>query len=85
MEGRKGEPSKELYPYTYAERALIDVKITDRAVDYIAKEAKGSKPFFLYIPFTLPHNPPVPAPEFVVPADLNTRMCWRRSMPMLAG
>lgn len=67
MEGRKGEPSKELYPYTYAERALIDVKITDRAVDYIAKEAKGSKPFFLYIPFTLPHNPPVPAPEFVMP------------------
>ncbi len=67
MEGRKGEPSKPVKPYDYAERPLIDGEITDHAVAYIAKNAQSTKPFFLYVPFTLPHTPPLAGPEFVKP------------------
>ena len=32
---------------------------------YIKAHAGGSKPFFLYVPFTPPHDPPPAHPEFV--------------------
>ena len=32
--------------------------------DFIARSAKGDKPFFLYLPLTSPHTPIVPAPEW---------------------
>lgn len=35
-----------------------------RAVEYIARAAKGDKPFFLYLPLTSPHYPVVPAAAF---------------------
>lgn len=35
-----------------------------RSVEYIARAAKGDKPFFLYLPLTSPHYPVVPAPAF---------------------
>jgi arylsulfatase A len=35
-----------------------------RAVDYIQEAARGSKPFFLYLPLTSPHYPIVPAAPF---------------------
>jgi arylsulfatase len=67
MEGRKGEPSRALRPYDRAARALIDREITDRAVAYIARHAKEERPFFLYLPFTLPHDPPLTHPDFTRP------------------
>lgn len=67
MEGRRGEPSRPLRPYDRAARALIDREITDRAVAYIRKNAGGEKPFFLYLPFTLPHDPPLTHPDFTKP------------------
>jgi arylsulfatase A-like enzyme len=67
LEGRKGEPTQKVKVYDYAERALIDSEITDKSVAYIGKHAAGDKPFFLYVPFTLPHTPPLAAPEFVKP------------------
>ena len=38
--------------------------LTDKAVDWIGKQ-KADEPFFLYFPFTSPHAPIVPTPEFV--------------------
>lgn len=35
-----------------------------RAVEYIARAAKGDKPFFLYLPLTSPHYPVVPGAAF---------------------
>lgn len=45
---------------------LVDVLpgLEKRAVEYIAKAAKGDKPFFLYLPLTSPHYPVVPAAAF---------------------
>jgi arylsulfatase A-like enzyme len=38
--------------------------LEQRAVDYIENAARGSKPFFLYLPLTSPHYPVVPATPF---------------------
>ncbi len=40
-------------------------KLTAKAVDWIAQRKSDKEPFFLYFPFTSPHAPIVPAPEFV--------------------
>lgn len=67
LEGVKGEKSKFVRVYDTAFRPLIDREITNRSVAYIKKHAKGDKPFFLYIPFTLPHEPPLAHPDFQDP------------------
>ncbi len=45
---------------------LVDVLpgLEKRAVEHIAKAAKGGKPFFLYLPLTSPHFPVVPSAAF---------------------
>jgi arylsulfatase A-like enzyme len=63
-EGKVGEPSKRVGEYDYAMRPLMDEQITQRAVNYIKTHAKDAKPFFLYVPFSLPHAPPLPNPKF---------------------
>ena len=67
LEGRKGEPSRVVRTYDRAARALMDREITDRATAYIRRQAKGDKPFFLYLPFTLPHDPSLTHPDFTKP------------------
>ena len=67
LEGRKGEASRPIKPYDRAARALIDREVTGRAVAYIDRHARQEKPFFLYLPFTLPHNPPLTHPDFTRP------------------
>lgn len=64
LEGVKGHKSKVVRAYDLAFRPLIDREITNRSVAYIDKCAGGEKPFFLYIPFTLPHDPPLAHPDF---------------------
>jgi arylsulfatase A len=39
-------------------------RLTERAVSWIAEQKNSDKPFFLYFPWTSPHAPIVPAPEF---------------------
>lgn len=42
-------------------------RFTDKAIEWMsgkANEAKSGKPFFLYLPFTSPHYPVCPLPEF---------------------
>ncbi|TKG92480.1 sulfatase [Puteibacter caeruleilacunae] len=39
-------------------------QLTNKAVGYINKQAKGNKPFFLYFPLTAPHTPWLPSKEF---------------------
>ena len=41
-------------------------RFTDRAIDWIKGQRKGEneKPFFVYLPFTSPHYPVCPLPEF---------------------
>lgn len=39
-------------------------RLTEKAVDWIAAQEGGDRPFFLFFPWTSPHAPIVPAPEF---------------------
>ncbi|VGO13870.1 Arylsulfatase [Pontiella desulfatans] len=42
-------------------------RFTDKAIEWMggkAADAKGGKPFFLYLPYTSPHYPVCPLPEF---------------------
>ncbi|MBI4621975.1 MAG: arylsulfatase [Verrucomicrobia bacterium] len=39
-------------------------RLTEKAVAYIDQQKGGNRPFFLYLPFTSPHAPIVPAREF---------------------
>lgn len=64
MESRRGEEPKNVKLYDLKARAAIDTEITDRAIAYMRKQAKGEKPFFLFLPYTQPHMPILAAPDF---------------------
>ncbi len=64
MSSVRGQKPKELEVYDRAERRLIDREITDRAIDFMQRNAKGGKPFFAYVPFTQTHDPTEPHPDF---------------------
>jgi arylsulfatase len=49
--------------YDYAMRPLMDERLTQKAVAYIKTHAKDDKPFFLYVPFSLPHAPALANPK----------------------
>lgn len=38
--------------------------LTGKATDYIREHANKDKPYFLYVPFTAPHKPVLPHPDF---------------------
>ncbi len=40
-------------------------RLTDRAVEWIGRQARSRKPFFLYFPMTSPHTPIVPSEPFI--------------------
>lgn len=63
-QGRRGEASVAVGEYGYEMRPLMDEAITRRSVDYIRAHARGDKPFFLFVSFSLPHSPPLPNPKF---------------------
>ena len=65
MEGRKGRAPKKVRPYRLDYRPLIDADLTDKAIDFIKRQAKADKPFFVYLPYTATHFPTLPHPEFV--------------------
>jgi arylsulfatase len=64
QEAKKGEKPKTVTPYTVAERKLIDAKVNQRAIEFITRQAKATKPFFAFIPYTQPHLPTLPHPDF---------------------
>ena len=64
LEGKAGEPSKKVGIYNLAMRPLMDEMITKKSVAYIRQQAGSEQPFFLYVPYSLPHGPPLPNPKF---------------------
>lgn len=64
MEGKKGEPSKDLAVYDLKQRRLIDAEITKRTIDFMKRSTAANKPFYAYVPFTLVHFPTLPNPKF---------------------
>jgi arylsulfatase len=63
MEATRGEKPKELEVYNSAKRLTIDREITTRAIDFMKRNVKVDKPFFLFIPYTQTHLPVEPHPD----------------------
>jgi arylsulfatase len=64
MEGRKGQEPRKLRPYRLDYRPLIDGDLTDKAIDFMRRQVKAKKPFFLFLPYTATHYPTLPHPDF---------------------
>ncbi len=59
--GHEGRPG----PMTQGWRLdAVMPRLTERATAWIAAQKEAEQPFFLYFPWTSPHTPIVPAPEF---------------------
>lgn len=63
-EKKAGGKLKALRPYTVEERPLIDTELTKRTIDFMRRKSKAREPFFAFVPFTLPHLPVLPHPDF---------------------
>jgi arylsulfatase len=64
LEGRRGEPVREVEPYTTQNRPLIDERIASKAFTYIGEHAEDEQPFFLFVSWSLVHHPYLPHPDF---------------------
>jgi arylsulfatase len=64
MEARKGETPTRVRPYDLDYRPLIDRDLTDRAIDFMRRQAAAETPFFVYLPYTATHFPSLPHPDF---------------------
>ncbi|MCP4332621.1 MAG: sulfatase-like hydrolase/transferase, partial [Gammaproteobacteria bacterium] len=64
MEATKGKTPKKVRPYRLDYRPLIDRDLTDRAINFMQRQAKDKKPFFVYLPYTATHFPTIPHPDF---------------------
>lgn len=65
MEGRKGKTPKKVRPYRLDYRPLIDGDLTEKAIDFMKRQSKSGKPFFVFLPYTATHYPTRPHPDFV--------------------
>jgi len=63
-DGKKGSSPQKVKPYDLKERPLIDKDLTDKAIDFMKRQAKAKKPFFVYLPYTQTHYPALPHPDF---------------------
>ena len=64
MEGKKGSTPKKVRPYRLDYRPQIDRDLTDKAIDFMKRQAESKKPFFVYLPYTSTHFPTMPHPDF---------------------
>ena len=64
MEALKGTVPKKVRPYRLDYRPLIDRDLTDKALDFMERQTKNNKPFFVYLPYTATHFPTMPHPDF---------------------
>jgi len=62
---KKGGKHEVIATYDAEFRAGFDRKITDWAVDFMRRSHQEGKPFYLYLPYTQVHIPPIPDPEYV--------------------
>jgi len=64
LEGREGEPVREVEPYTLENRPFIDERIAEKSIAYIQQHAAAERPFFLFVSWSLVHHPYLPHPDF---------------------
>ena len=64
VEARKGEVPHDIKPYDVPARRRIDAELTERAISFMHRSVEAKKPFFAFVPFTQPHLPTLPHPDF---------------------
>lgn len=64
MEGRAGEPSREVKLYDLEARRGIDADLVDRSCAFMQRNVAANRPFFLYLPLVHLHFPTLPHPDF---------------------
>lgn len=64
MSATRGQMPEEGEVYGREKRTLIDGEITDRAIEYIERQAGSGKPFFAFLPYTQTHEPVDAHPDF---------------------
>ncbi|MGO8983158.1 MAG: sulfatase-like hydrolase/transferase, partial [Terriglobales bacterium] len=64
VEQKGSGPLQRIKPFTCEVRAEIDNDLTDRALDFMKRQATAGKPFFLYLPFSMGHVPNYPSKQF---------------------
>jgi len=65
MEGRSGEPARNVEVYDLEMRRRIDAELVARSNDFMRRQSKGKKPLFLYVPLTQLHYPTIPHRDFI--------------------
>jgi arylsulfatase A-like enzyme len=77
---KKGAEAEVISTYDAEFRAGFDRKITEWAIDFMGRSNAEGKPFYIYLPYTQVHIPPIPDPEYAGKtkrgniADLLTQM-----------
>ena len=64
VEARKGEVPRDVKAYDIKARREIDAELNKRAIDFMERNVREEKPFFAFIPYTQPHLPTLPHPDF---------------------
>ena len=64
VQARRGEVPSEVKPYDVPARREIDSELAERAIDFMKRSVEANEPFFAFIPFTQPHLPTLPHPDF---------------------
>ena len=64
-EAHKGEKARQVGELNLDTRRTMEAEITNRAVDFIKRNASAGKPFYEYVSSSMVHMPTLPNPEFV--------------------
>lgn len=64
VEAVKDKRPRKVKPYDIPARREIDGELTERAIRFMKRNAAAKRPFFAFVPFTQPHIPTLPHPDF---------------------
>jgi arylsulfatase len=64
MEGRSGEPARNVELYDLEMRRRIDAELIARTNAFMRRQVEARKPFFVYVPLTQLHYPTIPHRDF---------------------
>jgi arylsulfatase A-like enzyme len=64
MEARAGEAAKEVAVYDLDMRRRIDSELVERTRDFMRRQIRARKAFFVYVPLTQLHYPTIPHRDF---------------------
>src|ERR1035438_7437430 len=65
-EARRGEKARQVAVLDLDTRRTMEAEITNRAVEFIKRNASAGKPFYAYVSSSMVHMPVLPNPEFEI-------------------